>query len=86
MSHPLTWTEHFAVGHETIDRQHRAIVDGINEIDEAIRAGADAERLAPLVQRLRLSTEEHFRHENAILWQIKTGTFRRKSSKALPRY
>jgi len=85
MSNPLSWTEHFAVGHDAIDRQHRQFLEAINEIDQAIRAGSDAEQLAPLVQALRLAAEEHFRQENAVLWQIKTGTFRRRSSKALPR-
>ena len=86
MSNPLAWAEPFAVGHEAIDRQHRQLLDTINEIDNAIRDGADEDRLAELVKALRLTAEEHFRHENSILWQIKTGTFKRRSSKALPRH
>ncbi|HLJ21953.1 MAG TPA: hemerythrin domain-containing protein [Stellaceae bacterium] len=85
MSNPLSWTDRFAVGHEAIDRQHREILDAINDVEEAIRGGADPDRLAPLVQKLRLAAEEHFRDENSVLWQIKTGTFKRRSSKALPR-
>ena len=85
MNRPLSWTEHFTVGDETIDRQHRRILDAINEIDRAVSAGADAERLTPLVAALRLAAEEHFRDENSTLWQIKTGTFKRRSSKALPK-
>jgi hemerythrin len=85
MSNPLAWAEHFAVGDAAIDRQHQELLDTINEIDGAIRVGADESRLAELVKALHLTAEEHFRHENAILWQIKTGTFRRRSNKALPR-
>ena len=85
MSNPLAWTEHFAVGHEEIDRQHRRLLDTINEVDDAVRAGTNPDRVAEIMASLRAAAEAHFRQENSILWQIKTGTFRRRSSKALPR-
>lgn len=80
----LPWSEQFAVGHETIDQQHRELVSSINEIDGAVRSG-DETRLAQLLRTLRMAAAAHFRVENAILWQIKTGTYQRRSSKALPR-
>ena len=84
MSSVLPWSETFAIGHETIDRQHRGLVDAINEIDDTIRA-QDHARVPDLLQALRRSAEEHFREENAILWQLLTGTYKRRSSKARPR-
>lgn len=80
----LPWSDHFSVGHETIDAQHREIVEVINGIDDALRTQNES-RFGQLLKGLRRAAEEHFRNENAILWQIKTGTFRRRSSKALPR-
>jgi hemerythrin-like metal-binding protein len=73
MSTALEWTEDFAVGHEAVDRQHRLLVASINEIDETIRA-QDEPKVAQLLKVLRLAAEEHFREENALLWQILTGT------------
>jgi hemerythrin len=84
MSSALPWSETFAVGHETIDRQHRGLVDAINEIDGAIRA-EDHARVPHLLSALRSAAEAHFREENAILWQLLTGTYKRRSSKARPR-
>lgn len=84
MPNALPWSDHFAVGHETIDRQHRVMVDWIDEISDAIRLG-DEGRLHGLMTALRVVAVEHFREENSVLWQIKTGTYNRWSSKALPR-
>ena len=84
MDDALPWSDQFAVGHETIDRQHRLLVDRINEIAEAVSLN-DQGRISTLFQSLRALAVEHFREENALLWQIKTGTLRRRSSKALPR-
>jgi hemerythrin len=80
----LPWSDHFAVGHETIDRQHRVLVESINEIAAAVRT-QDAGGVARLIESLRAAAVEHFREENAVLWQIKTGTYNRRSTKALPR-
>jgi|SRR5579872_3843764 len=85
MSTALPWSQDFAVGHETIDQQHRHMVDCINEIEGTIRV-QDGARVPELLKALRLAAEEHFREENAILWQILTGTYKRRSPKALPRH
>jgi hemerythrin len=84
MDDALPWSDRFAVGHKTIDRQHRLLVDQINEIAEAVHLN-DHGRLSTLFGSLRALAVEHFRDENALLWQIKTGTLKRRSSKALPR-
>jgi hemerythrin len=75
MGNPLPWSENFAVGHETVDKQHRRLVELINEIDAALEAAKVAARLPHLVKLLRLSAEEHFREEDALLWEIKMGTY-----------
>jgi hemerythrin len=60
------------------------LVDWINEIADAARI-RDEGRLASLIESLRALAVEHFREENSVLWQIKTGTYGRRSTKALPR-
>jgi len=75
MSNPLPWSENFAVGHDAVDRQHRRLVELINEIDAALDAAKVAARLPHLLKLFRLTVEEHFRQENALLWEIKMGGY-----------
>jgi len=80
----LPWSNTYAVGHGELDRQHRALVDSINEIDHTIRA-RNGVRLARHMKALRLAADEHFRDENAILWQFLTGTRKSSRSMAVPK-
>ena len=75
MGHPLPWSDNFAVGHTQLDAQHRRLVELINDIDAVVRFATNPDRLAALIELLRLSAREHFRQEGAILWEIKSGTY-----------
>src|SRR5271169_2734489 len=84
MERALPWSETFNIGHPQLDAQHRRLVDLINEIGAAIRAKKKAERVASLLKVFRLSAQEHFRQEDAILWELKTGTYKPPQGQALP--
>ena len=75
MARPIPWSENFAVGHVELDRQHRRLIELINAIDAAAQSEQFPERLAGLLQLLRVATEEHIRQENALLWEIRSGTY-----------
>lgn len=76
MARPIPWSENFAVGHAELDRQHRRLIELINEIDAAAQSEQLPERLPGLLQLLRVATDEHIRQENALLWEIRSGTYK----------
>ncbi len=82
MDKPIHWSEIFSVGHELIDQQHRILIQHINDIAAAVPHNGT--RTAPILKSLRRAVREHFHTENAILWEIRTGTHEglRRSPKA----
>jgi hemerythrin len=71
----LTWSESFAVGHEALDSEHRSLVDAINEVAAAARDTPHSERLASALGALREKAIRHTSGENALLWELKSGTY-----------
>lgn len=63
----LTWRESFSVGHLALDEEHRAIIQTINSICDLESKKDGMLRLAPLLQSLVTTTEQHFDHENLVL-------------------
>lgn len=60
---PILWLETMSSGNPDIDRDHKALVDLVNEMERAIEVGAP---LAPLLTRLREEAAGHFVREEAI--------------------
>jgi hemerythrin len=73
------------LGTEWLDAQQRQLEQSFQELRMAADA-LDHAKLAQLLKELRFTAAEHFRWENSILWKIKTGTYQRRSSKALPKH
>lgn len=69
----LPWRESFAVGHPVLDAEHQRMVVLINDVISAI--GGTPERIPDLLTRLRAATREHVQNENAILWELRSGTY-----------
>lgn len=66
----LEWSEQYAVGHESLDNEHRHLVDLINAIYKAGGSLPNHSELNPLLRNLLDLAGKHFRHENSILLQI----------------
>jgi hemerythrin len=71
----LAWTEKFAVGHLGLDRQHRRLVELINDIDATVHATTPSDRLANLLKVVRVAAEDHLRHEGDLLSEIASGAY-----------
>jgi hemerythrin len=84
MGHPLPWSDHFAVGHPLLDAQHRRLVELINDVCAAVLSATNPDRLAPLIELLHLSAREHFRQEDAVMWEIKMGTYEPMKGRSRP--
>jgi len=70
----LAWSDSFAVGHDELDAQHRGLVDAINAVEAAVRQRQGPAPLSRALTALREAAAEHIRRENALLWEIGTGT------------
>jgi hemerythrin len=61
------WTSNLNTGIEVIDKQHRKIVDYINQLDDAICGGRKKELVAKVIDSLVGYTSSHFNYEERML-------------------
>jgi hemerythrin-like metal-binding protein len=66
----LLWRESFAVGHPSLDGEHRQIVDLINAIGSTFCDESDVTLLIVLLRALHRVAGEHALHEEAIMREI----------------
>jgi hemerythrin len=66
----LTWSKQMSVGNETLDSEHKTILNLVNEVDRAIRA-KDGARFAETLHQLEDATRKHFDNETKIALAIK---------------
>jgi hemerythrin-like metal-binding protein len=60
------WTSQLSVGIESIDREHRGLVEMINELHDSMLAGQADSRLKSVLDRLIAYTKTHFRAEEQL--------------------
>ncbi len=63
----MEWTEDLRLGIESIDTQHKKLIDLINALDTAIAAGYGNEALGKVLGGLLDYTIEHFSYEEHLL-------------------
>jgi len=63
------WTSNLNTGIEAIDRQHKKIVEYINQLDDAISGGGKRELVAKVIDNLVDYTVSHFKYEERMLEQ-----------------
>ena len=56
----MDWDSHTHIGHPKIDEQHQTLVDRINELYTAVKAGKDHGEIEQLLVFLKDNTESHF--------------------------
>jgi hemerythrin len=61
------WTRVYAAFVPEIDAEHRALFRLGDELQQAIEASADAERLNSIVQSIVTGLEDHFAHEERLM-------------------
>lgn len=69
----LTWTEEFAVGHESLDAEHHRLIEIINDVHAAECAEQSPSQMRPLLGTLNRMATDHFQHEDSILNRINFG-------------
>lgn len=63
----ISWTDAFLTNIAEIDAQHRTLVDMVNRLHAAVRAGRDREALAEVLAGLIAYTRTHFAHEERLM-------------------
>jgi len=61
------WTESLAVGHRTIDEQHRELIDRFRDLLLACKAGKGKDKVAELFGFLDSYVASHFRAEEQLM-------------------
>jgi hemerythrin len=64
---PIVWTDEYAVGVETLDAQHRTLLEVACRFEEAARAGRDRRAGAALLEELLRYVGAHFAHEERMM-------------------
>lgn len=65
----VAWEERYSVGNERLDQQHQRIVAMINQLGEAMDAGADRPALVNILSNLAGYTKTHFSEEVHLMEQ-----------------
>lgn len=63
----INWTEEFITGIQSIDDQHRHLVDLVNKFEDASRRGRGSRIMSEILNDLVGYTQEHFAHEEKIM-------------------
>ena len=69
----MAWSEHFVTGLETVDAQHRELVNLVNAAAEPLALSGEAALAAarPLLERLTRYAAVHFRYEEGLMAQAR---------------
>lgn len=63
----LRWEESFALGIPEVDYEHRALIDLINQVHDALSASASKIEIADFLAELHASVGAHFALEESIM-------------------
>ncbi len=60
------WGPKFCIGIQSIDDQHKKLVDYVNQLHEGMLSGKGADLMGPILQGLVEYTVNHFKYEEGI--------------------
>ena len=61
----ITWDDYYSVGYDLIDKQHKKLVEMINELYSAFISGNAQEKAPEIVNEMIKYTDYHFKTEEA---------------------
>lgn len=67
MSTYVEWKDFYNVGHAAIDRQHRQVIEMLNDLYAAMDDGCEGRAIRPVLDKLLQYTRRHFQDEERIL-------------------
>lgn len=63
----IKWSEDLSIGIDSIDEQHRQLINIINELHLAVEYGAGNDAIYPLIHKLHEYARTHFDQEEQLL-------------------
>ncbi len=60
------WDDKFSVSIESIDNQHKELVQQINNLHDAMMEGRGQKEVEPIIEKLIGYTDSHFKHEEEL--------------------
>lgn len=63
----IHWTPDFSVGVSSLDTDHKILINLINQLDDAIRAGEAGQTISGVLDALLDYTDYHFAREEALM-------------------
>ncbi len=63
----IHWTPDFSVGVNSLDTDHKILISLINQLDDAIRAGAAGQTIGGVLDALLDYTDYHFAREESLM-------------------
>jgi hemerythrin len=67
----MTWTDKFSVGVQTLDNQHKALIDTLNELHAAMMKGQARAVASDILNKLVDYTRDHFAAEEKLMQETK---------------
>jgi hemerythrin-like metal-binding protein len=67
MAQLIAWNTAYSVGNDSLDKQHRQILEMINDLFSAIKQGNDRDAVEPLLRRMIQYVETHFADEERFM-------------------
>jgi hemerythrin len=61
------WKDSFNIGNDTIDKQHRSLLECLNDCYLGVSTGKQSEIDPGLIKRLKTYADTHFRYEESLL-------------------
>ncbi|WP_163339581.1 bacteriohemerythrin [Desulfopila sp. IMCC35008] len=63
----IKWRESYNIGIESMDLQHKLIIELINKLYNMIRQEESSTMIAEILEEMKIYAEEHFREEESLL-------------------
>ena len=63
----LQWKDEFSIDHAEVDREHRDLIELINELYDDLNSGADAETVVDYLDQIEVSIGAHFALEERLM-------------------
>lgn len=67
----VVWNDRLNVGIPEIDRQHKQLIDRLNDLVDAMHANRGKEEIKTIVKFLDIYVDEHFRFEEGCMYKYK---------------
>ncbi|MBF0265640.1 MAG: hemerythrin family protein [Gammaproteobacteria bacterium] len=63
----FVWSEEYSIGVPAIDKQHKILINIINELNNILMSGADKDDIDKVFDALKVYVQKHFSYEESLM-------------------